>query len=107
MNPVSREVDPLTGVVTEYAFKDGKLYQRTTSDTAAAHLDYSRTLANDPAYSAHGIKNNMWHTGHVPPDVIVKWLGEGFNAYTAHPDEILARLRTPEYAYLRTTSRRF
>ena len=107
MDTFAKEVDPLTGVTTEYAFKDGKMYQRTTSDSAAVHLDYSRALANNTEYSAHGIKNSYWHTGHIPPDVIVKWLAEGFDVYAAHPDEILARLRTPEYAYLRTTSRRF
>jgi hypothetical protein len=107
MKIIQREHDPLTGVTTEIGFADGKFVQRTSVDDSTAHVEYSKTLQNAPDYSAHGIKESYWHVGHVPPEVVLRWMNEGFNAYTAHPSEIMKRLRQPEYAYLRTTHRKF
>lgn len=108
MKTLFKETDPLTGVTTEYALNgDGQMVERTTADNARPHLEYSTTLAKDEDYTRHGIKESYWHVGHVPPEVCVKWLAEGFNVYTAHPSEVIKRLRQPEYAYLRTTNRKF
>jgi len=107
MEPVASEYDPVTGVLTEYAFGDGKMYVRTSVLDSAHHLRYTAALRNDPGYSKRGIKNDMLHTGHIPPEVVLRWQKEGFDVITAHPDEINKRLQRPEYAYLRTTDRKF
>lgn len=108
MKPLFSEVDPYTGLRTEYAVdNDGHMVERTVADNAAMHMDYSKALSNAPEYSQQGIKTGYWHVGHIPPEVAVKWLAEGFNVYAAHPSEVVAKLRQPEYAYLRTTHRKF
>lgn len=108
MKTLFKETDPLTGITTEYGINsDQQLVERTIAQRDTKQIDYAKALANDDDYSKRGIKESYWQVGYIPPEVCVKWLGEGFNPYTAHPSEIIARLRKPEYAHLRTTHRKF
>lgn len=108
MQTLFTEMDPYTGIQTEY-LSDGKsLVERTTASQAItrATVDHTQRLANDADYSAEGIKAGWWHVGSVPAEVWLRWKNEGFDIFTASTPEILKKLRDPDYAYLRATSGR-
>jgi hypothetical protein len=108
MKTLFTEVDPTTGLKSEY-LTDGKvLMERTTADRQATTdtLDHLQRLAADETYSKDGIKGDWWHVGSIPAEVWLQWANEGFDIFTASTDEILKKLRHPDYARLRATSGR-
>ena len=65
--------------------------------------------ANKAEYNSHGdLKSSRYGKGpmhkiaSIPMIVVEKWMKEGFNIYTATPQEIRRKLNDPEYKYLRT-----
>jgi hypothetical protein len=102
------EHDPLTGVTTTYGSEDGRMIVKTEQDVAP-HLDYSRTLQNNPDYAKQGIKDNFQHVCHIPDSVLMQMRNEdGFDAIRANATELLAHLRKHrmKYGYLFTTAGR-
>jgi hypothetical protein len=108
MQTLFTELDPYTGIQTEYLSDGKKLIERTTASQAHTHasVDHTRMLANDPSYSAAGIKADWWHAASVPGEVWLRWKNEGFDIFSASTEDILKKLRDPDYAYLRATSGR-
>ena len=103
------EHDPYTGYITEYA-TDGKVLQeRTTVDVAASRsvADHTAALANDTDYSKRGIKADWWHVGTIPAEVQLEWLTQGYDITKMTTQEIMQKLRHPDYARLRATSGKF
>ena len=86
----------------------GDVHIQTVQDVEA-NLDWSKRLQNDDEYSKQGMKQEMWHYGHVPLLVQVKWLNEyGLKNWPMKPEnkELLFRLlNSPEYEYLKTTKK--
>lgn len=75
-------------------------------DTAPI-LEINKTLSNNPDYTNSGIKQEMWHYGSIPVGLQIKWLvEEGLDIYddNAWP-QIYAKLNSPEYRHLKTTSK--
>jgi hypothetical protein len=108
MQTLFTELDPYTGIQSEY-LSDGKtLIERTTASQAHTHASVDRTkaLANDADYAKRGIKQSFKHEASVPAEVWLRWKNEGFDIFSASTSEILKKLRDPDYAYLRATSGR-
>lgn len=108
MKRILHEVDPFTGLETEW-FGDGeRLVERTSASDAntRAVLDVNKRLANEPEYAKRGIKNDMQHVASIPADVWLRWKAEGFDIFTASTEEVLKKLRNPDYAHLKVTSGR-
>jgi hypothetical protein len=108
MKHLFTEVDPTTGLKSEY-LTDGKvLMERTSADRQATTdtLDHLARLSTDENYSSDGIKQDWWHVGSIPAEVWLHWKNEGFDIFTASTEEILKKLRHPDYARLRATSGR-
>lgn len=64
---------------------------------------------NKAAYNSHGDwkssrygKGPMHKIASIPIIVVEQWLKEGFDIYTATPQQIRRKLNDPEYKYLRT-----
>ncbi len=89
MKHIFYERDPVTG--------------RTTAIPGLAQkvVDSNARMRNDPNYRRRGVKNEFQHVGRIPSEVWLRWMNEGFNVFTAHPSEIIKRLRDPDYAKLR------
>jgi len=109
MKTLFTEVDPHTGLKSEYLTEDGStLTERITADRQATTdtLDHLGRLANDERYSKDGIKQDWWHVGSIPAEVWLQWKNEGFDIFTASTEEIMKKLRDPDYQRLRATSGR-
>lgn len=102
------ERDPHSGLQREYLFDGRNLTERTSAIPGHAKrvLSTNAQMRNDPEYARRGIKDEMQHVGRVPAEVWVRWLNEGFNIFTASPNEIRAKLRDPDYANLKVISGR-
>lgn len=75
-------------------------------DTAPV-LELNKAQANDEEFTRQGIKNEMWKYASIPNGVAMKWLIEdGLDIYddNAWP-QIWAKLNSPEYQYLKTTTK--
>jgi len=103
------EHDPYTGYITEYLTDGKSLQERTTVDVAASRAvaDHTAALANDTDYSKRGIRNDWWHVGTIPAEVQLEWLIKGYDITRMTTQEIMQKLRHPDYARLRATSGRF
>ena len=103
------EHDPYTGYITEYA-TDGKVLQeRTTVDVAASRavVDHTAALARDTDYSKRAINSDCCQVGTIPAEVQLEWLTQGYDITKMTTQEIMSKLRHPDYARLRATSGRF
>jgi len=76
----------------------------TSVQDVEAHLDWSKGLAKDDEYSKKGMKKEMWHYAHIPDSVMHKWLIEGVDINDTK--ELIRRVNTPDYAYLKVTSKK-
>ena len=108
MKHLFTEVDPATGLKSEYLTDGESLVERITADKQATTdtLDHLARLSTDENYSKEGIKGDWLHVGSIPAEVWLQWKNEGFDIFTASTDEILKKLRHPDYARLRATSGR-
>lgn len=109
MRILGYDYDPVTGIKTTYGSEDGKFYIHTSQDVEP-HLEHSKALANNPDYAKKGIKQNFQHIAHIPNVVCMKMkMEDGFDAFTAHPDDLFKFLRKhkDKYGYLLTTAGRF
>lgn len=100
--------DGITGISTFHE------YDSQTDETRIIHigdstpyLEQSKAEANDDEQTKKGIKNGFWHYASIPPAVQVKWLIEkGVDVYNKHHGKEVGKLvNSPEYAYLKTTSK--
>ena len=105
---VSVKRDPLSGLVTRTMIEDNKLVVDYRQDVTAV-LERTNRLRNESdANLRHAVKHGGWLVAHIPDSVMLKWRTDhGFDAFKAHPDEIAKMVNRPEYAYLKTTTKRF
>ncbi len=88
MRVFEKTYDPFTGITTTIGGEDDKLIVKSDADVTAA-LDYAQKLRNAPEYTRQGIKNNLWHTVHIPDIVALKMkMEDGFDVYSATAREI-------------------
>lgn len=87
------EYDSLTDTQTECAVQD-----------VTQNLEYSRQLQNDDAYWKAGVKSEMAHYAHIPNVLLERWANEGVDINDN--DALFEMVNKPEYAYLRTTTKR-
>lgn len=108
MKQILQQTDPYTGLQTEWRGDGKRLIEVVTAhaDVTRKVLDSNTKLRNEPMYAKRGIKNDMQHAARVPAEVWVQWANEGFDIFTAHPREILKKLRDRDYERLRVTSGR-
>ena len=85
--------DPDTDITTEYAEQD-----------VSTALDVTNDLRNDEDYWKRGVKNEFAHYASIPAILIEDWLKKGVNIN--EPKELVKMVNKPEYAYLRTTTKR-
>ena len=100
--------DPITGeaVWYEYSHADDSCTITHTQDVDDI-LDRNIACANDDDKTKRGIKNDFWKYAEIPNIVYVKWLVEkGVDIFNpAHKKEMFKLLNSPEYRYLKTTSK--
>lgn len=108
MKTIHTEVDAVTGLRREVQTDGRNMREITRSDAGAtrATLDHLARLRNDESYAKQGIKEGWHHAATIPMEVVLQWRNEGFDVFTAHPNEILKRLRQREYELLKATSGR-
>lgn len=99
MNVLGEEFDPLTGVKTIYAVEENKFVVKSVQDVEPI-LERNNALRNAEEYSRNGIKNNLWHTVHIPDSVCLKMkVEDGFDPYAATARELRAFLRRNRLKY--------
>lgn len=92
MSIVDREIDPLTGLVTDIGFEDGKMHIRYSQFTGAVH-ERNKNLRNSDEYTRNGIKKNFWHCVHLTEaDCLKMMVEDGVNPYNCSADELRKHL---------------
>ena len=89
---ISDTFDPVTGIRKVQGFKDDLLVIQEFQDLEAI-AKRTRALKNADAYSEQGIKNNMWHVGHIPEVIVGQLSKHGVDVMTAPIKDILAKVR--------------
>jgi len=97
--------DPFTGIMrwVEYDPLTNELHEGATADTSA-NLEFSSALRKDEDYWKQGVKNEMAHYAHIPNILLEQWMQMGVDVND--PDALIAMVNKPDYAYLRTTTKR-
>lgn len=105
MRIFEKSYDPFTGITTTIGGEDDKLIVKSDADVTAA-LEYAKKLRNAPEYTKQGIKDNLWHTVHIPDIVILKMkMEDGFDVYSSSARELRQFLNKnrDKYGYLFVT----
>lgn len=99
------DFDPLSGMSTFHEYKSGTDETIiSTSQDVEANLEWSRGLQKDDDYSKKGIKKEFWHYGHIPSEILHKWLVEGVDINDTKA--LFKKVNSPEYSYLKTTTKK-
>jgi hypothetical protein len=103
MKHIFYERDPINGLQREYTFDGKNLTERTSAIPGLAQkiVDNNARMANDGDYKRRGSKSGLQHIGRIPSEVWIRWMNEGFNIFTAHPEDIRRKLRDRDYSKLR------
>lgn len=102
--------DPLTGVteIFHYDWQTGDAHIETLQDTGPI-IEKNKALQNNEAYSADGIKKEMWHFASIPIVIQLMWLkeyGAANDPLKQGNEKLLFRLlNSPEWRYLKTTTK--
>ena len=103
MKLVERKVGENGIETNDYIDPNGGMHVHRVQDIAPV------LNANKAEYNSHGdLKSSRYGKGpmhkiaSIPMIVVEKWLKEGFDIYTATPQQIRRKLNDPEYKYLRT-----
>lgn len=109
MADFDREIDSLTGLVTDIGFEEEKMKIRYQQDTSVAH-ELNSKLRDDGDFSSAGIKANMWNVVRLTDaDCLKMMVEDGINPYTASAKELrkhLARNRD-KWGHVFTTRGKF
>jgi len=109
MSIVDKEYDPLTGMLTEIGFEDGKMKVRYTQDTQALN-EQNAKMRDDDEMKRIGIKKDLWRIATISVSDCMKLIVEdGINPYTATAKELKLHLlrHKDKWGHLFTTSGRF
>lgn len=96
------DYDPISGITTYHTY-DPLSDESTFSYHADVDLDAHTRARNDESYSKDGIKKEMWHYAHIPDIILMQWHAEGIDITDAKA--LLAKVNSPEYAYLKLTTK--
>ena len=98
------DYDEFTGLETwfDYDYLTKTTTIKTVGD-AQPGLEYAKSLAKQEDYWKQGVKNEWAHYAHIPNAVLMRWHGEGIPIND--PRELVKKVNTPEYAYLKTTNK--
>ena len=103
------DYDPAAGITQYFHYDEvsGDWSVESVQDTKPI-IEYNKILQNDGGYTAHGIKNEMWHYARIPTVVQEKWLREkGVDLMNKdHWGKVKQLLNDPEYRYLKTTTKK-
>lgn len=109
MPVIDRNIDRLTGLVTEIGFEDDKLHVRYTQHTAPVH-EANQRLRDAAEYTQAGIKKNFWHCVRLTDaDCLKMMVEDGFNPYTAAAKDLRKHLsrHRDKYRHLLVTEGQF
>ena len=103
------DVDPITGVECYFDFQGDQVtltHEQSMADVQRI-LDANKRAANDDDKTKRGIKNDWWKYATIPAIVEVEWMTKyGVSlGNQAHKKRIFELLNSPEYKYLKTTSK--
>jgi hypothetical protein len=87
------EYDSLTDTTTEYAEQD-----------IAQEVEASKQLQNNDEFWKQGVKDEFAMYAHIPAILLEKWAMEGVDINDAKA--LIKKVNNPDYAYLRTTTKR-
>lgn len=83
-----RHIDPLSGLVTETGFEDGKMKIRYTQNTEAAHAINSE-LRDSDEFTKQGIRANMWNVVRLTEaDCLKMMVEDGVDPYLCSAKEL-------------------
>jgi hypothetical protein len=99
------DYNPITKVTTTYVEQAGQIHIAKTGDVEL-HLDWAKSLANDPDYTQDGIKKGMWHYAHIPAIVMDQMLKHGINPYAAGSAKAVFKWINENAPHLKTTAKR-
>lgn len=102
------DYDPETGVTD--VFEYDPLTDTTTlsrQQDVETILEDNKLLQNNDDYWKHGVKNDFAHYATIPLILIEKWLNEeGLDVFNKnHEKRVFQKLNSPEYRYLKTTTK--
>ena len=97
----STTFDPVTGLQQTMKHTESG-FTVETKQNVQPFLDYAAALRAAEGLKAAGIKRGWMHAAIIPPVLVHKWLKEGFNVFREPGSAIAKRLRSSEYAHLRT-----
>lgn len=101
---ISDTIDPVTGVRKVQGFKDDLLVIHEYQDLEPI-VERTKALRNADEYSANGIKNNMWHVGHIPDIICGQLAKHGIDVMKAPIKDILAKVRELGLEHFITTKK--
>lgn len=103
------DYDPLSGATTyfDYVPETDTTQIITEFDDVAPLLELNKAMQNDDDFTKKGIKNGWWLYASIPNSLIHKWLIEdGINVYRREDEKrVFRKLNSPEYRYLKTTTK--
>ena len=109
MGIVDRTHDPVTGLVTDIGFEDGKMHLRYSQLTEAAH-EANRALRDSDEFTKNGIRANMWNVVRLTEaDCLKMMVEDGIDPYKVSAKELrkhLARNRD-KWGHVYTTRGNF
>lgn len=85
---IDREVNPVTGLVTEIGFEDGKMHLRYSQDASALHAQ-NQKLREADGYWKEGVKKGLMHGVSLSPaDCLKMMVEDGLDPYTCSVQEL-------------------
>lgn len=100
------DYDPINGVSCYFNSQGGEVVFTHEQDISRILSD-NREEANDEEKTKQGIKNDWWKYASVPTVVEVEWL-QKYGVSLDNPDhkkKVFSLLNSPEYRYLKTTTK--
>lgn len=92
MSFFDREIDPITGLITEFGSEDGKFLVRYSQDTDPSHA-LNREMREDKHFTKQGIKKNFVRVLHLTEVDCMKLIVEdGIDPYSCEAKELKQHL---------------
>lgn len=101
------DFNPLSGEAVHFQYEAHTDRMTIThSQDVSGHIDMAHEMAVNDGYSAHGIKNDMWHYAHVPNSVILEMKQKhGVDFFDKNDSKRVFRLLNTEYKRFKTTAK--
>lgn len=109
MSFFDREIDPVTGLITEFGSEDGKFLVRYRQDTEAAHT-LNKQMREDKHFTATGIKKDLVRVVSLTDADCMRLIVEdGIDPYQCEAKELKNHLyrHKDKWGHLFTTRGRF